>query len=143
MRKFLLALTLFVLVGCDRSERVDSLSDGADQAGGDVAAGAEVASANYAPGQAPEPSATGKVPVIKGTPLLEVVYGERFEYEITAENDPMGFAVTNQPPWLHREGRSLSGHPSQLGEFNLELRAFNQYGSSDSFHLKIIVKPRP
>lgn len=83
------------------------------------------------------------VPVIISEPLIELEYGKPFSYEIVAENEPLGFAVTNHPAWLKRKGAILSGYPSQAGTFTLELRAFNRYGGSSVFHLQMIVDAQP
>ena len=95
-----------------------------------------------------EPAATKadpalSVPVIQGEPVLELTYGKPFAHTIEATNDPLGYGVTNPPPWLKREGNTLKGHPSQSGEFDLVLRALNRVGSSEPFKLKIIVSQNP
>lgn len=79
------------------------------------------------------------IPVIEGDSVLELTHGKPFSYTIQATNDPLGYAVTNPPAWLKREGNLLKGQPSESGEFDLVLRALNRAGASQPFKLKMIV----
>lgn len=107
-------------------------------------AGAETPeSASAQPAKANGAKEATAAPTILADPVLDVAYGQYFTYPIKATGDPMGFAVTNPPAWLKREGNQLSGYPNQAGTFEVLLRAVNESGSSEPFRLEIRVGPAP
>ena len=85
-------------------------------------------------------SADAQAPVITSECELVVVFGQSFSYEIQADNDPLGYSVTNLPYWVKCEGNRLSGTAIKLGHYPLKIYALNSAGVSDPQTLEIIVK---
>jgi hypothetical protein len=85
-------------------------------------------------------SAYAQAPVITSECELVVVLGQSFSYEIQADNDPLGYSVTNLPYWIKCEGNRLSGTAIKLGHYTLKIYALNSGGVSDPRTLEIIVK---
>ena len=133
----LIAIGCFLLLlGCDRSDQTGTESTSLPEDTQGLSSEKKVRATKEISG-----NEAAKVlrPKVFGQSQLELDYGKPFIYEITASNDPVAYAVTNQPPWLHRDGAQLHGHPSQSGRFKLLLRATNSAGTSDPFELNLIV----
>ena len=87
-------------------------------------------------------SADAQAPVITSECELVVVLGQSFSYEIQADNDTLGYSVTNLPYWITCEGNRLSGTAIKLGHYPLKIYALNSSGVSDPQTLEIIVKTK-
>jgi len=85
-------------------------------------------------------SSYAQAPVITSECELVAVLGQSFSYEIQADNDPLGYSVTNLPYWVKCEGNRLSGTAIKLGHYPLKIYALNSSGVSDPQTLEIIVK---
>ena len=87
-------------------------------------------------------SADAQAPVITSECELVVVLGQSFSYEIQADNDPLGYSVTNLPYWIKCEENRLIGTAIKLGHYSLTIYALNSSGVSDPQTLEIIVKTK-
>ena len=71
---------------------------------------------------------------IKGLPFwLEI--GTPFGYEIKASGEPIGYSVSGLPFWLKREGAFLRGTPVSKKEQILQVQALNSDGISKPHQL--------
>ena len=75
-------------------------------------------------------SADAQAPVITSELEVVAVLGQPFSYDIQADNQPLGYSVTNPPYWLKREGSKLLGTPVKLGASKMKLTALNADGVS-------------
>jgi len=62
-------------------------------------------------------SADAQAPVITSECELVVVLGQSFSYEIQADNDPLGYSVTNLPHSIKCEENRLIDTALELGQY--------------------------
>ena len=62
-------------------------------------------------------SADAQAPVITSECELVVVLGQSFSYEIQADNQALGYSVTNLPHSIKCEENRLSGTAMELGQY--------------------------
>jgi hypothetical protein len=62
-------------------------------------------------------SADAQAPVITSECELVVVLGQSFSYEIQADNQALGYSVTNLPHSIKCEENRLSGTAMGLGQY--------------------------
>jgi hypothetical protein len=67
-------------------------------------------------------------PVINSPPTASVIAGTPFSYDITATGGPVGFNVSNLPPGLIFSSGVISGTPTIVGTYNIQLAATNANG---------------
>ena len=78
-----------------------------------------------------------EVPVVQAPEVIELEFGQPFEYTLKASNDPLGFSIKGLPFWLEREGDILRGTPVSLKEHTLTLYALNADGISEPRKVKL------
>jgi len=83
--------------------------------------------------------ADAEAPVITSELEVVAVLGQPFSYDIQADNQPLGYSVTNPPYWLKREGGKLLGTPVKLGASKMKLTALNADGVSQPVVLTVNV----
>jgi len=81
--------------------------------------------------------AQAEVPVVQSPEVIELEFGQPFEYTLKASNDPLGFSIKGLPFWLEREGGILLGTPVSLKEHTLTLYALNADGISEPRKVKL------
>jgi len=81
--------------------------------------------------------AQAEVPVVQAPVVIELEFGQPFEYTLKASNDPLGFSIKGLPFWLEREGGILLGTPVSLKEHTLTLYALNADGISEPRKVKL------
>ena len=81
--------------------------------------------------------AQAEVPVVQSPEVIELEFGQPFEYTLKASNEPLGFSIKGLPFWLEREGDILRGTPVSLKEHNLTLYALNADGISEPRKVKL------
>ena len=81
--------------------------------------------------------AQAEVPVVQSPEVIELEFGQPFEYTLKASNDPLGFSIKGLPFWLEREGGILRGTPISLKEHTLTLYALNADGISEPRKVKL------
>lgn len=62
-------------------------------------------------------SADAQAPVITSECELVVVFGQSFSYEIQADNQALGYSVTNLPHSIKCEGNRLIDTALELGQY--------------------------
>jgi hypothetical protein len=67
-------------------------------------------------------------PIINSAAVASVIVGTPFNYNITASGSPTGFRATNLPPGLTFANGIISGTPTIVGTYNLQLAATNASG---------------
>ena len=67
-------------------------------------------------------------PVITSAANANVIAGTPFTYTIAASDNPMNFAATNLPPGLTFTNGVISGTPSIVGTYNIQISASNASG---------------
>ena len=75
--------------------------------------------------------AQAEVPVVQSPEVIELEFGQPFDYTLRASNEPLGFSIKGLPFWLEREGDILRGTPVSLKEHTLTLYALNADGISE------------
>lgn len=90
---------------------------------------------------APAPSA----PVIDSSLAEEATVGSFFIYSITATNAPDTFALSGDPlpDGLSFSGSTISGIPTELGTFNIDLEASNAFGTGTATLVLTVADPAP
>jgi hypothetical protein len=83
-------------------------------------------------------AATG-APVINSPAAASVIIGSPFTYTITASNNPTGFNATNLAPGLTCDNGVISGTPTVVGTYNLQVSASNSSGTGNA-NLALTVK---
>jgi hypothetical protein len=68
-------------------------------------------------------------PVITSTAAASVIVGTPFIYTITASGSPGGFNIANLPSGLSFSNGVISGTPSIVGTYNIQLSATNASGT--------------
>ena len=81
--------------------------------------------------------AQAEVPVVQSPEVIELEFGQPFEYTLKASNEPLGFSIKGLPFWLEREGDILRGTPVSLKEHALTLYALNADGISEPRKVKL------
>jgi hypothetical protein len=74
-------------------------------------------------------SATPSAPVITSAAAASVIVGTPFTYTITASGSPGGFGATNLPPGLTFSNGVISGVPTIVGTYNIQIGATNATGT--------------
>jgi hypothetical protein len=67
-------------------------------------------------------------PVISSAPSASVIAGTTFTYNISASGNPTGFGVSNLPVGLGFANGVISGIPTVVGTYNIQLAATNANG---------------
>ena len=78
-----------------------------------------------------------EVPVVQAPEVIELEFGQPFEYTLKASNDPLGFSIKGLPFWLEREGDILRGTPVSTKEHALTVYALNADGLSEPRKVKL------
>ena len=78
-----------------------------------------------------------EVPVVQAHEVIELEFGQPFEYTLKASNEPLGFSIKGLPFWLEREGDILRGTPVSTKEHTLTLHALNADGVSEPRKVKL------
>jgi hypothetical protein len=73
-------------------------------------------------------SAAPGAPVINSPPSASIIPGSHFTYIIAASGNPQGFGVWNLPPGLVFSNAVISGTPTTVGTYNIQLAATNASG---------------
>lgn len=73
-------------------------------------------------------SAAPGAPVINSAATASVIVGTPFTYIITASGSPVGFGAMNLPPGLTFSNGVISGTPTIVGTYNIQLAATNASG---------------
>jgi len=81
--------------------------------------------------------AQAEVPVVQSPEVIELEFGQPFDYTLRASNEPLGFSIKGLPFWLEREGDILRGTPVSLKEHTLTLYALNADGISEPRKVKL------
>ena len=81
--------------------------------------------------------AQAEVPVVQAPDVIELEFGQPFEYTLKASNDPLGFSIKGLPFWLEREGDILRGTPVSTKEHALTVYALNADGLSEPRKVKL------
>ena len=81
--------------------------------------------------------AQADVPVVQSPEVIELEFGQPFDYTLRASNEPLGFSIKGLPFWLEREGDILRGTPVSLKEHTLTLYALNADGISEPRKVKL------
>jgi hypothetical protein len=81
--------------------------------------------------------AQAEVPVVQAPEVIELEFGQPFEYTLKASNEPLGFSIKGLPFWLEREGDILRGTAVSLKEHTLTLYALNAEGISEPRKVKL------
>jgi hypothetical protein len=74
-------------------------------------------------------SAAPGAPVISSAAAAGVIVGTPFTYTIAANNNPMNFTATNLPPGLTFSNGVISGTPTIVGTYNIQISATNASGA--------------
>ena len=82
-------------------------------------------------------AAQAEVPVVQAPDVIELEFGQPFEYTLKASNDPLGFSIKGLPFWLEREGDILRGTPVSTKEHAMTLYALNADGVSEPKKVKL------
>ena len=77
------------------------------------------------------------VPVVQAPDVIELEFGQPFEYTLKASNEPLGFSIKGLPFWLEREGDILRGTPVSVKAHALTLYALNADGVSEPRKVKL------
>ena len=87
------------------------------------------------------PAATAPVIISGGFAIGKV--GDEFQFQVFATNEPTSYFSPALPQGLTLDSQSgiISGTPEKAGEFELELRASNDGGTSDPASLVLFVLP--
>lgn len=72
-------------------------------------------------------AATG-APVFNSAPTASTIVGAPFTYNLSANPNPTGFGVSNLPPGLAFANAVISGTPTIVGAYNVQLAATNGNG---------------
>ena len=83
--------------------------------------------------------ARAEVPVVQAPEVIELEFGQPFEYTLKASNEPLGFSIKGLPFWLEREGDILRGAAVSLKEHTLTLYALNAEGISEPRKVKLLI----
>jgi len=83
--------------------------------------------------------AQAEVPVVQAPEVIELEFGQPFEYTLKASNEPLGFSIKGLPFWLEREGDILRGTAVSLKEHTLTLYALNAEGISEPRKVKLLI----
>ena len=87
-------------------------------------------------------AAQADVPVVQAPDVIELEFGQPFEYTLKASNEPLGFSIKGLPFWLEREGDILRGTPVSTKEHALTVYALNADGLSEPRKVKLqIIDP--
>ena len=87
-------------------------------------------------------AAQAEVPVVQAPDVIELEFGQPFEYTLIASNEPLGFSIKGLPFWLKREGDILRGTPVSTKEHALTVYALNADGLSEPRKVKLqIIDP--
>ena len=78
-----------------------------------------------------------EVPVVQAPDVIELEFGQPFEYTLRASNEPLGFSIKGLPFWLEREGDILRGTPVSTKAHALTLYALNADGVSEPRKVKL------
>ena len=78
-----------------------------------------------------------EVPVVQAPEVIELEFGQPFEYTLKASNEPLGFSIKGLPFWLEREGDILRGIPVSVKAHALTLYALNADGLSEPRKVKL------
>ena len=81
--------------------------------------------------------AQAEVPVVQAPEVIELEFGQPFEYTLKASNEPLGFSIKGLPFWLEREGDILRGTPVSTKEHALTVYALNADGLSEPRKVKL------
>ena len=81
--------------------------------------------------------AQAELPVVQAPDVIELEFGQPFEYTLKASNEPLGFSIKGLPFWLEREGDILRGTPVSTKEYDLTLYALNADGLSEPRKVKL------
>ena len=81
--------------------------------------------------------AQAEVPVVQAPDVIELEFGQPFEYTLKASNEPLGFSIKGLPFWLEREGDILRGTPVSVKAHALTLYALNADGLSEPRKVKL------
>ena len=81
--------------------------------------------------------AQAEVPVVQAPEVIELEFGQPFEYTLKASNEPLGFSIKGLPFWLEREGDILRGTPVSVKAHALTLYALNADGLSEPRKVKL------
>jgi hypothetical protein len=68
-------------------------------------------------------------PLITSVAAASVIVGSPFTYAITASSNPIGFSAMNLPPGLAFTNGVISGVPTVVGTYNIQLAATNANGT--------------
>ena len=82
-------------------------------------------------------AAQAEVPVVQAPDVIELEFGQPFEYTLKASNEPLGFSIKGLPFWLEREGDILRGTPVPTKEHALTMYALNADGLSEPRKVKL------
>ena len=82
-------------------------------------------------------AAQAEVPVVQAPDVIELEFGQPFEYTLKASNEPLGFSIKGLPFWLEREGDILRGTPVSTKEHAMTLYALNADGVSEPRKVKL------
>lgn len=82
-------------------------------------------------------AAQAEVPVVQAPDVIELEFGQPFEYTLKASNEPLGFSIKGLPFWLEREGDILRGTPVSTKEHALTVYALNADGVSEPRKVKL------
>jgi hypothetical protein len=72
--------------------------------------------------------AAAGAPVISSAPSASVIAGAPFTYTLSASGNPTGFGASNLPPGLSFANGVISGAPTIVGTYNIQLAATNTSG---------------
>tara|TARA_X000000950_G_scaffold78954_1_gene99316 strand:- start:2677 stop:3054 length:378 start_codon:yes stop_codon:yes gene_type:complete len=81
--------------------------------------------------------AQAEVPVVQAPEMIELEFGQPFEYTLKASNEPLGFSIKGLPFWLEREGDILRGTPVSTKAHALTVYALNADGLSEPRKVKL------
>lgn len=78
-------------------------------------------------------------PVITSATTANARIGQPFQYTIQATGSPFQYEALDLPPGLTLNGQNFVGTPTQVGNFNVTLRAINSYrpGSTNPSDLQV------
>ena len=82
-------------------------------------------------------AAQAEVPVVQAPEVIELEFGQPFEYTLKASNDPLGFSIKGLPFWLERVDDILRGIPVSTKLHILTLYALNADGLSEPRKVKL------
>lgn len=88
------------------------------------------------------PARSATCPNVTSDLTVEFEYGKPFNYQIIADNEPLGYSVSVLPVWMKRNAGELYGNAVEAGTFKLQIRALNMKGLGPSKELIITVNPR-